>query len=408
MNLPRNQRGDRIKEGYPCPNNTKRIKGCSFSCQCTRPRSRSPGEEPRAEDGEGLTTNHPTWSPGDGGVADNTAGLTEMSKITIDHLGDITQEPDSEGGKTKRTKSTKGEAGGRGKAPAGDTMSVFDFFKEIPDEAAARAFIEDVRWGDGVYCPHCTSENVYRRKSGKPLSHRCRTCKKYFSVLVNSAFHETNIPLQKWLYAIYLFHTGRAGVSSHELSRLIGVSQKYTWHMGHRIREGMFQSGEALSGEVEVDEMYVGGTLGRMHKDRREMLKETDPECLGKVIVMGIKERKTGRVWTTIVPSTELETLQRILGERIQPGATVYTDGHSSYEGIEFMFDFVHEVSYHNGASETIRPRKAGQERPARARQGRQSGAHPHQRDRIVLVPVQARLSGGLFLHEPEAPAPLP
>ena len=329
------------------------------------PQEPEPGEYPHAEGGEELTTNHPVWSPGDGGAAINIAGLDEMRKITVDHQGNISQEPDSEGGDTKPTRTTKGKAKARGKGQAADFIGVLDFLKEIPNEEAAVAFVEDVRWGDGVFCPRCTSVNVYRKENGKPLSHRCRTCDRFFSVKVNSAFHESNIPLWKWLYAIYLLHTGRAGVSSLEMSKHLGITQKTAWHMNHRIREGMLQSGEALSGEVEVDEMYVGGILGKMHKDRRTMLREIDPEFLGKVIVMGIKERATGRVWTTIVPSTDLETLQRILGEKIQPGATVYTDGHQSYEGIEFMFDFAHEVAYHSGpAKQYVREKLDGNGQP--------------------------------------------
>ena len=315
------------------------------------PQEPEPREDDHAEGWQELTTNHPIWSPGDGGVADDKAGPADMGKTTIDDKGNILQESNPQGGETKPTGAIKGKARARRKGSADDTIGILDFLAEIPDDAAATAFVEDVRWGDGVFCPRCTSENVFRVKSGRPMSHRCRTCNRFFSVKVNSAFHESNIPLWKWLYAIYLLHTGRAGVSSCELARQLSITQKSAWHMGHRIREGMLQSGEALSGEVEVDEMYVGGLLGKMHKDRRMMLRETDPEHHGKVIVMGIKERKTGRVWTTIVPSTELETLQRILGERVQPGATVYTDGHPAYEGIEFMFDFAHEVAYHSGTA---------------------------------------------------------
>ena len=116
--------------------------------------------------------------------------------------------------------------------------------------------MKGVRWGDGVYCPKCTSENVYRVKSGRPMSHRCRSCNRYFSVRVNSVFHETNIPLRKWLYAIYLLPYGADwAYRATQFSRQLGITQKSAWYMGHRIREGMIQSGEALSGEVEVDEM---------------------------------------------------------------------------------------------------------------------------------------------------------
>ena len=295
-----------------------------------------------AQDDDILTSNHSAWSPGSGGEEDDKAGSADMAKMTIDNEGNIAEGPEpTDGGEPPGTRMSLDYQK--------STVSLLEFFKRIPDEDAAVAFVEKVRWGDGRFCPQCTSESTYRVENGRPMPYRCRSCKRYFSVRVNSVFHETGIPLQKWLLAIYMLHTGRAGVSSHEFSRDLGITQKSAWFMGHRIREGMVQSGEALSGEVEVDEAYIGGLLSKMHKSRREWLKETDPERMGKVIVMGIKERKTGRVWTTIVPNTEIDTLQKILGERLQPGTVVYSDGHPAYEGIEYMFDFAHEVAYHSG-----------------------------------------------------------
>lgn len=265
-----------------------------------------------------------------------------MAQLTInyDERGNI-KEPWGDGGNpaAKKPKMSLGFV------PS--TMSLYEFLERIPDEAAAVAFIEGVRWGDGVYCPRCTSESVYRVENGRPMSHRCRNCNRYFSVRINSLFTRTEIPLKKWLYAIYLLHTGRAGVSSHEFARLLGITQKSAWFMAHRIREGMYQDGAAYSEEVEVDETYVGGRLGRMHKNKREEAK-LKPEN-GKIIVMGIRERRTGRVWTTIVPDTMKDTLQQIIGRQVEPGAAVYTDGHGAYDGLEYTFDYVHEAVYHSG-----------------------------------------------------------
>ena len=230
-------------------------------------------------------------------------------------------------------------------------MGAYEFFNQIPDENAALAFIESVRWDDGVFCPNCASDRVGRVYNGKPLSHKCRHCRRHFSVRSGTILAKTQIPLKKWLYAIYLFHTGRAGVSSHELGRLLGITQKSAWFLAHRIREAMSDAGASdviLGGEVEVDETYIGGRLGRMHKDKREEAREKPNQ--GKVIVMGIRERSTGRVWTRAIPDTMKGTLQRIIGLQIEPGTVVYTDGHEGYTGIEIEFDdLTHEVVYHSG-----------------------------------------------------------
>ena len=242
------------------------------------------------------------------------------------------------------------------------TMAVYEFFSRIPNEEAAVAFVEGVRWGDGLFCPHCTSERAVRVPNERPLSHRCPTCRRYFSVRTGTVFARTRIPLNKWLYAIYLFHTGRAGVSSHEFSRLLGITQKSAWFLAHRIREAMGDVGAddvILGGEVEIDETYVGGRLGRMHKDKREEAREKPNQ--GKVIVMGIRERSTGRVWTRAIPDTMRETLQRIIGLHIEPGTVIYTDGHEGYTGIEIEFDdLTHEVTFHSGPDKTVRPREVG------------------------------------------------
>ena len=100
------------------------------------------------------------------------------------------------------------------KKEAQDIISLRQFNERIPNEEAAIAFAEGQRWGDTPWCPLCGLETVYRVKSGKPMSHRCRGCKKYFSVRTNSVMAETNLPVRTWLLAIHLIHTGRKGTST--------------------------------------------------------------------------------------------------------------------------------------------------------------------------------------------------
>ena len=314
-------------------------------------------------DNEILPERHPMcYNAGDSQIAHNERDIMAKLEIFYEESGDVAEinygnghreliQPRDEKKPGKEPKSIKidqrGKSYQQGKFEK-SIISTYEFFEHIPDEAAALAFIEDVKWGDGLFCPLCASENCYKVKSGKPLSHRCRTCDKYFNVRTNSVLVESNIPLRKWLYAIYLFHTGRAGVSSHELARNLGITQKSAWFMAHRIREGMGLPEDAiLGGEVEIDETYVGGRLGRMHKHKREEAREKPNQ--GKTIVMGIRERRTGRVWTVVVPDTARETLQQIIGDHVRSGGVVYTDGHEGYTGIDIEFSVAHEVTYHSG-----------------------------------------------------------
>ena len=101
-----------------------------------------------------------------------------------------------------------------------DIISLKQFNQRIPDEAAAIAFVEGRRWGDNPYCPICGLDNVYRVQSGKPMSHRCRSCKRYFSVRTNTVMAETNLPIHTWLLAAHLIHTGRKGTSALQLHKL--------------------------------------------------------------------------------------------------------------------------------------------------------------------------------------------
>ncbi len=221
-------------------------------------------------------------------------------------------------------------------------MSTYEFLAEVPNERAATALFERTRWPGGAYCPRCTSTDVYEVKTRKPMSHHCRPCRRYFGVRTNSAMAASKVPLMKWAHAIYLFHTSRKGISSHQLSRELGITQKTAWFLMHRIREGMGFTGELFEGEVEVDETYVGGRRGRKHAHKRRLMKSPSD---GKVIVFGVRERSTGRVWAHPIPNTERGTLHNAVGGRVAHHSMVYSDGHSGYDD---LYPYGHEVVVHS------------------------------------------------------------
>src|SRR5437660_7625873 len=136
------------------------------------------------------------------------------------------------------------------------------------DEDKARDFLEQQRWPDGPVCPHCGSGNAYKltAKPGskspvRPGVYKCKSCRKQFTVRIGTIMEESLIPLRKWVMAFHLITSSKKGISSHQMARELGVTQKTAWFLNHRIREAMKEEPmvSLLQGVVEVDETYVGG-----------------------------------------------------------------------------------------------------------------------------------------------------
>lgn len=198
------------------------------------------------------------------------------------------------------------------------------------------AFVASLRWPDGPVCLTCEgTEHSYltTRRIWK-----CKNCKRQFSVKVGTIFEDSPIPLDKWLAAIWLIANSKNGISSHELGRSIGLTQKSSWFVLHRVRLAM-QTGsfEKFTGTVEVDETFVGGLSKNMHKDDRRK-KITGTGGHNKTVVMGFKQRG-GDVKTKVISERSRPTMNRYVREEVEAGSAVYTDTHSSYVGLAGDFD---------------------------------------------------------------------
>lgn len=138
----------------------------------------------------------------------------------------------------------------------GGTISTFEFFAKFPDEQTAICHSESTRWPDGILCPHCGSQRTTRQRM-YPY-HQCKDCRKKFTFRTSTVFERSHIPMQKWLYAMYLLVTARKGISSRQLAKELGITQKSAWFLLHRLREACGIESPPLEGVVEVDETYLG------------------------------------------------------------------------------------------------------------------------------------------------------
>lgn len=224
--------------------------------------------------------------------------------------------------------------------------TLMEAIRYFADRDVCVEFVAKLRWPDGPICPKCEgTEHSYltTRRIWK-----CKSCKHQFSVKVGTIFEDSAIPLDKWLAAIWLIANAKNGVSSYELHRSVGITQKSAWFVLHRVRLAM-QTGsfERMTGEVEIDETFVGGKAKFMHaKDRKRKIHSTGGK--DKTVVMGVLERG-GEVRATVIPDNRMATLEPYIREHVEPGSRVYTDALRSYRrlGGEYEHEVVdHAVSY--------------------------------------------------------------
>jgi len=229
-------------------------------------------------------------------------------------------------------------------------QTLVEAVRYFADKQVAFDFMVNLRWPDGIKCPCCGSADVSFIATRKIWT--CKHCKKksQFSVRVGTIFEDSALPLDKWLAAIWMIANAKNGVSSYEVHRAIGVTQKTAWFMLQRIRLAM-QTGtfEKFSGEVEVDETWVGGLARNMHKGRNRK-RGRGTGGVGKAIVMGILERG-GRIKAKHIPNVKMRTLQDEIYEQVEKGAQIFTDCCFGYNGLNR--DFIHKIVDH--AKEYVR-----------------------------------------------------
>lgn len=217
-------------------------------------------------------------------------------------------------------------------------------------------FVAKMRWPNGPVCPKCGAMDHSYLTTRRVW--KCKACKKQFSVKVGTIFEDSPLGLDKWLPAVWLIANSKNGISSHELGRALGVTQKSTWFMLHRIRLAM-QTGtfQKLDGEVEVDETYIGGLARNMHKRERaqKIGGMTGGHGANKTKVLGMIERG-GNVRAEVVPDLGHETVHAVIKRGVKPGASLYTDKWRAYIGLDEYYahrTVDHAVAYVDGQVHT-------------------------------------------------------
>ncbi len=243
-------------------------------------------------------------------------------------------------------------------------MDLFQIKKKFNTRFKCLKYLENVRFKNGIYCLHCDSIEVYKRKND--IRYHCNQCNKDFSVLYGTIFENTKLPLPKWFYIIALMQNSKSGISAKEIQRNIGGSYKTSWYCAMRVRCAMIETPELLEGIVEMDEAFVGAKYqDKEVLDNQPVLSMVSPKPLKakrgrgttKIPVVGIVSRgKDGKVVTQISKKLGQQQLLSILKKNVNTKeAVLVTDEFRGYQNFEKHINHIHSkhTDKNRGASHT-------------------------------------------------------
>ena len=249
----------------------------------------------------------------------------------------------------------------------GMPKTLLEAVKHFASSDNCREYLVAIRWPNGIECPRCGSKAVYFDSSSNRWECKTRHPKRTFTLKTGTIFEDSPIGLDKWLPVVWMIANDKNGVSSYEIARAIGVTQKTAWFMLQRIRLALQDEnggGGKLGGEIEVDETFIGGKARNMHKKRLDALRLTmENPMVGKAAVMGLLERNTekgkSRVRLQHVTGTRRRHLRPVIDANVEPGTTINSDSlpsykHLSSEGSEFVHNVIdHAECYVDGTVHT-------------------------------------------------------
>src|SRR6266436_2254062 len=215
-------------------------------------------------------------------------------------------------------------------------MNLPKLFAQFGDDARCRAYLERLRWPNGVACPRCQSKEILEMPERE--KYECRDCSYQFTVTSGTIFHDTHLSLSKWFLAIYLMTESKKGMSALQIKRTLDIAYQTAWYLCHRIRAAMREiNSELLRGVVEVDETYVGGKVRGLGRGYRK----------NKVIAIGAIQRK-GKIRLQVIHNADKKTLHKFISDNTAPDTeAIYTDELPAYNGIADE-DTRHETVNHS------------------------------------------------------------
>ncbi|AZJ34005.1 transposase-like zinc ribbon protein [Tenacibaculum discolor] len=214
--------------------------------------------------------------------------------------------------------------------------NIVELIEAFPTDEKCREYLVNLRWGEKSVCPHCNhSDKIYNLKTSN--KYKCSSCKKQFTVTTGTIFHQTHVSLVKWFVAFYLFSSHKKGLSSIQLSKDIGVTQKTAWFMLHRIRYAMKDKSFKLFGQVEVDETYVGGKNKNRHFNKK-VRNAQGRSTKDKSAIFGFVERG-GRVRTIHIKRLSGKGMRALLRHFVEDTSVIYSDEFRVYRGLKDSFE---------------------------------------------------------------------
>ena len=236
-------------------------------------------------------------------------------------------------------------------ATANEPKTLREAILFFADYTNCRKAVEAIRWPNGtVVCPTCGSDKVTYLETQRRYKCYAKHPRAQFSLKVGTIFEDSSLGFEKWLPALWLLTNCKNGISSYELARALGVTQKSAWFMLSRLRLALqSETGGKLGGEVEADETFIGGKARNMHKVKRDRLGISQSRSMvGKVAVMGLLERHgegKSRVRLEVIKNRKRNQLRSTITENVALGSTLYTDALKSYD--QMGGDYVHQVIDH-------------------------------------------------------------
>ena len=235
-------------------------------------------------------------------------------------------------------------------------MNIIEIFELFPNQEDCVKHLESVRWPDGPQCPYCFENRRIAKEKGT-IRYHCNKCNSSFSVTVNTIFHNTRLPLQKWFLAVSLILNAKKGISAKQLQRDLKVTYKTAWYLAMRIRRAMLDQKDMLMGIIEVDETYVGGKPRKTNNHKGGPVNKRG-RGTKKIPVVGMVERgKGGRVYAKVERELYAKNLNELIRGRVnQEFSVVITDQYRGYDKLNQIVNHLsvnHDFQYVNGATHT-------------------------------------------------------